>query len=247
MSAEYANIVFDDYYRPSDALEDELAVNETKAIRALDRVIGSSEIGPDEHVDLAYFLAIQACRYPEHYSRRLDLGRYLAVALRDWSIYPDAAALNGFLIQSGLLPGASFSDVEFEQLRSTPDDRLDTQLEMILTAHGYEAYFNSSLVIAAAMPVAEHLLALRWELLKTPTANFILSDRPMPLSIGCGFSLALSSELGLRVSRLATPVTKIESIKAQAAPSGEVDRINGEVRGRARELICGAGRWVQAL
>lgn len=246
MAEEYANIVFDEFYRPSDALEDALAAIETKALPAFDRMIKTSSLDCTGRVDLAYFLAVQACRYPELYASRLDLGRYLAIALKDCSKFQDVAPMNRHLQGAGILPGANFSEDEFKRLTKTPDHELAAELHVILASHGYEAYFNAELVVAAALPVAEHLLGLEWHLLEAPHPAFILSDRPMPVKIGHHFSVGLSSTFGLQVRYPGTPVTD-GTISARAATTAEVDGINHEVRARAREWICGSGAWIQNL
>jgi hypothetical protein len=195
MSEQYANIVFDEYFRPSDKLEDRLSVIETRAIRSLDRTITTSIIDRDARVDLAYFLAIQACRYPEHFQRRLDFGKYLAISLQDVASCPDVATVNRNLQSTGLLPGAAITSEEFEKLKAASESSLAEEIDNILALHGYEAYFNAELVIAAALPAAEHLLALQWHLIKSDVPAFILCDRPMPMQIGYAFDIGLSASL----------------------------------------------------
>ncbi len=101
MAEEYANIVFDEHFRPSDKLEDDLSTKETKAIQGLGRTIATSVIDSTARVDIAYLLAIQACRYPELFQSRLDLGRYLAIALTDYSSCADNETLNRALVRPG--------------------------------------------------------------------------------------------------------------------------------------------------
>ena len=55
MSEEYVNIVFDNYFRPSDALEDRLANYEGREMKALDGAISAARIESCDKVDLAYF------------------------------------------------------------------------------------------------------------------------------------------------------------------------------------------------
>jgi hypothetical protein len=205
MSEEFANIVFDAFYRPSDELEDELGVIETKTMPLFDRMIGASALDPQGRVVLAYFLAIQACRYPELFAGRLDLGRFLAIALKDASTMSDAAAMNAYL-RDGYLPGADFSAADFERLKAAPRDALAAELDTVLGAHGYEEFFNPALVIAGALPIAERLLGLEWDLIATKDPSFILSDRPIPAKLGEGFSLGLSANFGVLVRQPARTV-----------------------------------------
>ncbi len=247
MAKEYANIVFDEFYRPSDAVEDRLSVAETRGINALSNVIALSRIAPGDKVDLAYFLALQACRYPELYEQRLDLGRYLAVVLEDTSKFADVYALNNHLRISGMLPGASITQAEFARLSAASPAQRAAELDTILASHGYDAHFNIGLVLAGALPVGEHLLGLDWDLMAASAPTFILSDRPMPArNMGYNFSVGLSATLGLRLSKPAQPVDDRDII-ARPAQQTEIDAVNREVRARASEWICGPGSWVHGL
>lgn len=246
MAEEYANIVFDEHHRPSDKLEDSLASIETKVMPLFGRMIAASELDPQGRVHLAYFLAVQACRYPEQFSRRLDLGRILAIAIKDCSMMADATAINTYLRDGGYLPGADFTEADFERLKATPQSGLTDELDAVLQAHGYEHFFNPELVITAALPIAEYLLGLEWDLIKINVPAFILSDRPMPSELGDGFSLGLSANFALRVQSPKGTLHEA-TIPARAATVTEVEAINAEVRGRAREWICGPGDWISTL
>jgi hypothetical protein len=241
MAEEYANIVFDAHYRPSDRLEDRLSAIETKTMPLFGRMMAASALDPTGRVDLAYFLAVQACRYPELFSRRLDLGRFLAIALKDCSTMADVAAMNANLRNGGYLPGANFTDADFERLKTAP--QLAVEMDAVLQAHGYEHFFNPELVISGALPIAEHLVGFEWDLIETKQPAFILSDRPMPAKLGDGFSLGLSARFGLRVRRPSTPFHDA-TIAVRTATAAEVEAINTEVRSRAREWICGPGSWI---
>ena len=240
MAEEYVNIVFDEHFRPSDKLEDDLSTKETKAIQGLSRTIATSVIDSTARVDIAYLLAIQACRYPELFESRLDLGRYLAIALKDHSSCADTETLNRVLRSTGMLPGAAITNAEFTRLKAAPEADLAGELEGILAAHGYEAHFNPELIFAAAGPIASHLLALEWDLLESSSPAFILCDRPVPVKINYGFGIGLSARLGLRLSK-PTNAPDVVDISARNASSIEIDTINQEVRDRAREWICGPG------
>ena len=241
MAEPYANTIFDPDYRPSDALEDALERIETKALPALDRLNSTGVLDTNARADVAYLLAVQACRYPELYATRLDLGRYLAITLKDCAKFENAAAMNEHLRRGGFLPEADFTDTEFHQLSNASKNGLASELDTILSAHGYEALFNPSLVLAAAMPVAEHLLALQWDLLQTAAQSFILSDRPMPTTIGHEFFIGLTAGFGLKVSPPAAPIHD-GAICSRPATQAEVDTINSDVRSRAREWLCGASQ-----
>lgn len=247
MSEEYANIVFDEFFRPSDALEDHLGTLETKMVKGLDRCIQRGELDSAARVDVAMLMAVQGCRYPERFGTLLDLGKYLAIALNNYINCLNAIALNRALQARGLLSGARITQPEFVRLRQAQgSQQLESELADILAAHGYEVHFNPNLVIAAAEQVATHLLGLEWTLLHSSTPSFILSDRPVPSRIGYGFSIGLSASYGLKLSKPTTSVTD-DTIYSEDATKEEVDQINKDVRLRAKAIICGPGPWVHQL
>ena len=246
MSEEYGYIVFDKYFRPSDALEDQLSDIETKTSQGISRAIRDSLIDTESRCDIAYLFATQACRYPDLFEKRLDLARYLAAALCATTDHLDANALNLSLHASGILPGASISDSDFQHLRATPKDTLDTELDEILSTHGYEYFFNPELIFSGAMQTASHLLAMQWEFVYSNDPAFILSDRPVPIEIGHGFKIGLSACFALLLSKPTGPIDE-QPLRARFAPRTEIDQINADVRARAREWICGPGNWVHGL
>ncbi len=240
MSQDYANIVFDQYFRPTDELEDYLGTIETKAMPALERTITTGVMDPDARVHIAYLLAIQACRYPEHFSRRLDLARYLAISLRDAAAASDLTTANAALSSSGLLPGASISPEEFKILRTLSEADLSAGVDYLLSLKGYEQDLNPGLIFSGAVTVAEHLLALDWRLLTSSSPAFLLCDHPVPVQIGYGFGVGLSASLGVRLSKPIAPAHE-QAIVAHLGTSVEIDSINEEVRSRTAEWICGPG------
>lgn len=245
MAEDYAYIVFDDHYRPSDDLEDRIAALESSVLPALDRIASSGRIEPFDRVDVARLLGLQAARYPESFARRLDMARYLAIALGEAARFPGATAFNNWLQESGLLPGASFSQDDFAALTSSASDRRADTVDALLQAHGYEAFFNPSLVLSAAEPIAHHIAALEWELLESTTSAFILSDRPLPTqNLGYDFTVTLCDRLALRVKKPSSPVPATSVVASVTAQQTHIDSVNAAMRLRARRWICGAGPWV---
>lgn len=246
MSEQYVNIVFDEFYRPSDAFEDRLSKLEAKIVRGLDSLLVTGVMNDSARVDIAMLLALQSCRYPERFSELLDYGKYLAVALTDYRSSPSATVLNGTLRSTDMLAGASLTEAEFNRLQAAREQDLTDELSHILQLHGYEAHFNANLIINAAQQVAGHLLGLHWKLLHSTTPKFILSDRPVPSPTLYSFSVGLSASYGLILSMPETPVTDGQ-ILPQPATQSDIETINRDVRARAQEWICGPGSWVHQL
>jgi hypothetical protein len=65
MSEVYANIIIDEFYQPSDGLEDRLSGFDSKFVKGLDNLIETGVLSEEARGDIAVFLAIQAARYPE--------------------------------------------------------------------------------------------------------------------------------------------------------------------------------------
>jgi len=145
-----------------------------------------------------------------------------------------------------MLPGANITQSEFVRLQAVQESQLATELEAILTLHGYEAHFNPGLIIAAADRVASHLLGLEWTLLYLSEPAFILSDGPFPSQIGYSFSIGPSASYALKLNMPTAPVMDV-TIYPRSPTKTEVDQINAEVRSRARQLICGPGAWIHQL
>lgn len=246
MSEEYANIIFDEYFRPSDELEDKFSKIEGLLTKGLARLIETGQMDRDTRVDIAMLMAVQACRYPERFTSRLDLAKLLAIALNDYRSCPNEHALNGALQATGVLPGANLTPAEFARLKCASADQLEGEMNSILQLHGYEAHFNPSLILAAADPVACHLLGLEWTLLHSASPAFILSDRPVPDPTGYDFSVGLSAHYALRLSYPDEPITD-STIYARTATAQEVAAINKEVRARARVWICGPSPAVHQM
>ncbi|WP_093087905.1 DUF4238 domain-containing protein [Sphingobium sp. AP50] len=238
MSEEYANIVFDEHFRPSDELEDRFSKIEGLVATGLDRLIKTGAMDRDARVDIAMLMAVQACRYPDHFVTRLDLAKILAIALNDYRSCPNEHALNQALQATGVLPGAQLTASEFTLLTSVTGAQLEKETADVLELHGYEVHFNPSLILAAAQPIACHLLGLEWTLLRSQTPSFILSDRPVPDQIGYDFSIGLSAHYGLTLSYPKQPVTD-GTIHASPASALQITAINNEVRSRAKKWVCG--------
>lgn len=248
MAEEYAYIVFDGHYRPSDDLEDRIAALEAFVLPALDRIVSSGRIEPFDRVDVARLLGLQAARYPEFFARRLEKAKYLAIAIGDAARFPDAPAFNNWLQASGLLPGALLSQTDFAALTSTESGARADTVNALLQAHGYEAFFNPSLVLSATENIAHHIAAFEWELLESPQPAFILSDRPVPTqNLGYDFTVALCDRFALRVNKPSSPVPATSVVASVTAQQTDIDNVNAAMRLRARRWICGAGPWVQSL
>ena len=170
---------------------------------------------------------------------RLDLARFFAVALGEATRFPSVQDFNRWLESNGLR-GAPLSQDDFQALVSSPADKRAATIDALLQAHGYESYFNPSLVIGAVLKVAEHISALDWQLVEAPTPSFVLSDTPMPTrDLGHSFCVGLTDRFGLRTAYPVTPVRDDTIVVARPADAQEIVAINAEVTARAVRFLCG--------
>lgn len=243
MAVELANIVFDEYYRPSDRLENQFSEIETKASVGLAFLEKNKSFDENSRCDIAMLLATQACRYPEEYQRRLDIGKYLAIMLGDLRHSTDTRALNAELCKRGI--PIEITAAEFTRLTTASDKIINSEIEDIICKYGYEADFNPDLILAAAIRVAEHLLGLKWRLVVTSTPSLILSDHPVPSTTGLKFSVGLTHSLGLFLDDPGSHT--VETVDVASATATDIEALNAEVRSRAIEWLCGPGAFVHSL
>lgn len=242
MSLEWANLVFDEFFQPSNVLEDHLGAMETRLLPLIDRVCAAGAAAGPELEEVGRFLALQACRYPELYAERLDLAKLYALSLGEVGQHPDAASLNAMLASRGFPWNVAVTVPEFAALKAQPKPLLDAELDGLLKAYGYEPDFNPALVISGvdALP-ARMLREFDWEMIEDPAGQFILSDHPVPARFGNGFSVALTSRFAIRLALRTVPlVGPVQSVQSRPAAGGEVAAINGEVRARGVEWACGS-------
>lgn len=239
MSEDYGYIVFDEYFRPSDQLEDRISQIESQAIPALDRVTASHSITPGDRIDISVLLALQALRYPSWFRDRFDRVRELVIALGEAQNFSDASTFNDWVRNNGL-PGGEISEENFRELVEAPDTRRGVTINAYLQGHGYEPLLNGNDLIDALEPVARHIMALGWDLVEASSPEFILSDMPMPAeNLGYDFNVSLTDTLALRASYPSVPVTHNTIVRARAANADDVDVVNADMQSRAVRFLCG--------
>jgi Protein of unknown function (DUF4238) len=240
MAVQFGNILFDKKGFPIDQLEDRLAREETKLTPVLDRVLSTGRIEQANRPDISRLLAIQACRYPEVFRERLDPGKLLAIELLKIKDFTDAAHFNLHLQRNPKYAAAStsISQHEFSHLASLTCEQLKEAIEYLVNDHFQsEEGLNPNSVIDGADPIGVWLAKLEWILLESAQPSFILSDRPVPLSLMEPFSLGLGARYALMVNT--NSAASVGPVTARPANQNEVDAVNQEVKGRAKVWLCG--------
>jgi uncharacterized protein DUF4238 len=119
MAEEYANALFDRNGFQVDDLEDRLGRVETRLVPIVKDVLAAERIEPAQRPAIAEFLAVQCCRYPDLFEKRLDRGRELAIELKAARNAPDSHVFQEILQGAVLgLPANAFSDGDLSGLRN---------------------------------------------------------------------------------------------------------------------------------
>lgn len=239
MAEEWVNIVFDDEYRPSDALEDWLGTREQLVSEGLKRFLLTGTLDDLARVDIAMLLALQICRDPDEFGRRLERGHLLALALNDADQYVSVGDLNDVVSDLGL--NVTFSNGDLDALKLQAPHVRAGEVDKLLGYHGYEVDFNASDILAAALPVAERLICRDWTVIRANRPSFILSDRPVPSSAEAGFAVSLSGSAAVLINRSGSG-----AIDYRDATAGEISSINAAARASAKEWICGPSPFTAA-
>jgi hypothetical protein len=240
MATMYGNILFDPRGFPIDQLENRLEREDTNLIPVLQKVLSTGLIEQADRLSVSRLLAIQICRYPEEFKKRLAPGQLLAIELLGIKNFADAAEFNSHLqsFPSYANAGTTITPAEFQHFTSLLDEQLNDRIEYFVNDHFQsQEGLNPNSVIDAAGPIAAHLAVLEWELLECPHPAFILSDRPMPLRIEGPFSLGLGARyaLGINTNKAANSAP----VAARLANPNEIDAVNDEVQSRADIWLCG--------
>ena len=242
MSSQWANIIFDKNFRPSDFLEDKISEIENPIAWALDFLIEKKCIDKETRKVISTLLALQVCRYQNSYQKWIDRAKYLAIALSGCRWFKNVEEFNTYLRSIGMFPGVEIREEEFRKLRSNTSDDLKLEADEIIAMHGYEYCFNPEFIIDSRLLLSEYIMSREWDLYYSEKSEFIMSDRPVPEKIGACFSVSLTANYGLVIRQ--GKASRVECVVSTRASSWVVESINKEVIGRAKKYICGSDESV---
>lgn len=180
MSVEWANIVFDEHFNPSDEVEDLCSRIEGHYLPIIDQIAATRVITVAQREEVARWLALQSLRYPLLNQTRLDLGRYYAIAIGEAYRFDNLRAFEDYLAAQGVPPNCYPNEAEFAHIRDLAPEVRQRTIDEILAGHGYEWFLNVSDVLLGAVPLGAGLAQFQWELLEANGSWFILSDHPVP-------------------------------------------------------------------
>ncbi|MFC3182435.1 DUF4238 domain-containing protein [Cypionkella sinensis] len=241
MSGDWIYTVFDEWWRPSDELEDALSIEESRAAKLFES-LHTSPVQPNDKgwIDLCHFLALTVCRHPDTMQTGHTRSKELAWHLADVRAFNDAAAFFGETKQKF---GVDLSTAEYQRLLLADPSNLIAEAEEVEHLTPQDPKLPEQISLSAVNNVATQISVLNLFLLDAPKgANYVLSDRPMPLhDLAFGFTVPLSKNLAL----LAMPGDGREVIYGRREATPEmVALVNTEQADRMKSVIIGPDRAV---
>lgn len=239
MAGDWIYTVFDEWWRPSDRLEDTLAKYEGWGNILFEQLHKSTdEPAPEQWSRLLQFMALTVCRHPDVMARAHQLGKDYALALAAVSEYSD---YDDFAETLKTKFGECPTESEFELLKCAGPDALFNAAVAIDEMQPQDPALPEQSSLEAVDLVHKALQNMDIELMDVPSGeSLFLSDCPLPTRfLANGFSVPLSSSLAL----IAKPRHTAETVKVRRrGKSTEVDTINADQLSRRRKVIIGADR-----
>lgn len=236
MQLEWLNTVYDEQWRPSDWLENQLAKLEAvvaDVYKALDHAHGA---------DLAALLpilpevlALQACRHPDVFFRGHRQAGRLAELIADAPLHDSEQDF----VQAAQVLGLQASEAtELYRIASQygPDETAAAAL-YVRSLSPQDPRLPMTDALRALDPIAKELAKLSYEVLDAPVGSiFVLGDTPLAQSeLSLGFVVPLSSSLAVRAFPSAAP-----TISRRQASQQEVQDCNRGQWAMAKDIVVGA-------
>jgi len=240
MSEHWLYTTFDEWWRPSDRIEDALAEVEGGAKDLFDALTASKLMPTDEQwVKLCRFLALTACRHPDTMRRGHQRAKEMAWALADADTHPDAAS---FFAHIRSRFGVDLPPDTYQRLLAQALPDLIAEAESIQNMTPWDPRLPEQISLEAVDLVAKRIITCNMILLDAPPGtNYVLSDRPMPAKDALiGFTVPLSRSLAF----LALPTGGHEDVALvrQEATPEQVGWVNEEQKRRSRSIIVGPNK-----
>lgn len=240
MTSDWTYTVFDRWWRPSDEVENRLAIIEAQLAGAIDKLHAGAALDLDLAWDLCRFVGLAACRTPEV----MDRGhRRLKELARVYAEVHSAASFDVFRDDIRTRFGVELSQTDYDVLLGRPKDDLLKTAQGIERMSRQDPVLPEQIALTGADLIAVQVGEMELSLLVAQAGDhFILGDRPLPeFDLGQGFSLPLSKSLALRaVKRGAAFQLPVR----QVATAREVNAINQEQHDFSVDVVIGPDQAV---
>lgn len=236
MSQDWTYTVFDRWWRPSDALENDLSKLEGQLSQALASLDPTGTV-PDMGLtwELCRFVGLAACRTPEVMARGHRRLKELALALSE---AVGAESFERFRDEISRRFGVMLSESDYIALRKRPASSLTETAKAIGEMSPQNPVLPEQVALTGIETVAMQVGEMTLELFDAPgTHEFILGDTPLAdWDLAKGFTLPLSRSLALnatqRMGAWSLPTRR-------TATAAEVEASNGIQYAHARDVVIG--------
>lgn len=237
MSEHCLYSVFDEQWRPSDALEDAFSAVEAKDAQLFKRLMDPGyEASDKDHDHLCKVLALQASRHPDVLQRGNTLNREFGKLLASVHQHPETEFLHA-LAKYGLSPDECAN--LYLVIKRVPEDQLAKELEDLLALSPQSPELPMQGAVEAWVNLKAIIEVMEMTLLDAvcPLA-FVLGDTPIPQdNLGQGFTVPLSQQLAVRLAPSQTG--GFSSLTRRLATEAEVDDTNNWQWNNCARIIVG--------
>jgi hypothetical protein len=238
MSGSWIYTVFDEWWRPSDVLEDRLAKIEGDAHKLFE-MLHTSKASPTnaQWIELITFLALTACRHPDIMRRGHERSKEMAWAIANIESYANYEEFRNDMKKRF---ATDFPRLLYDLLLAKGLEVLLAEGQQVEDLSPQDHRLPEQLSLSAVCLVANVIATMNLRLLDAPPgSSFVLGDRPLPLrDLALGFDVPLSKSLAFQAW---PPRAKDAPVIAERrdASINEIDEINRRQVRRAKRVVIG--------
>ncbi|QDG93266.1 DUF4238 domain-containing protein [Rhizobium sp. NIBRBAC000502774] len=236
MSEDYMYLAFDDGWRPTDAVEDQLCQWESIASELIAEILPPKKVLSDEEwSSLCIWIGISTSRHPNVLDKYKPTTVKFALELATAHDFADYSAFRDHLTKKF---GSSVSVEEYDLILTKSADELLAEVEFIRDMSKYDPKLPQTDALFANFTVAICVNGLDLTLIDTtPDQDFILGNNPLPnTDLSRGFSVPLSRHVALIAQVPADPSNPTKT--RRAATASDIDNVNGEQARRSVRAIA---------
>ncbi|MEJ1119770.1 DUF4238 domain-containing protein [Phyllobacterium sp. CCNWLW109] len=236
MTSDWTYLDFDEGWRPTDGVENQLSQWEGHASKLIKRSLPTNTVLNDSDWDsLCAWLGISTSRHPNVLKRHRLLTSAFTLELATAHDYQDLNAFNNHLQQKS---GARIDEEEFRYLLTLTQEAILATAEHVEAMSPYDPLMPQTDALLARFPVAQTIRKMDLRLIDIPSgSDFVLGSNPLPnKDLSHGFSVPLSKDVAL----LCTPPKNADAparLRSSATPQ-EVQQVNLEQIARSEEAIA---------
>ncbi|MBZ7927083.1 DUF4238 domain-containing protein (plasmid) [Ensifer adhaerens] len=236
MTSDWTYLAFDEGWRPTDEVEDQLSQWEGLASKLIVRSLPTQTVlSDDDWGSLCVWLGLATSRHPNVLNRYKPLASAFTLELATAHDYSDLDAFNEHL--QGKF-GVGIDEESFRYLLASPQETILATAEHAEAMSPFDPMLPQTDALLARFPVAQCIYEMDLRLVDVPTGSeFILGSNPLPNEgLSFGFSVPLSKDVAL----LCTPPKNADEparLRSVATPQ-EVEQVNLEQIARSEEAIA---------